>query len=30
MSDPVLRLNGVTKAYNAGLPSAIEVLRLLR
>jgi lipoprotein-releasing system ATP-binding protein len=27
MSDPVLSLNGVTKAYNAGLPSAIEVLR---
>lgn len=27
MSDPILKLTGITKAYNAGLPSEITVLR---
>ena len=27
MSDPVLALSGITKTYNAGLPSQVEVLR---
>lgn len=26
MSEPVLRLEGITKTYNAGLPNAVEVL----
>ena len=27
MSDPVLNLEGITKTYNAGLPTAVDVLR---
>ena len=27
MNDPVLRLSGISKAYNAGLPNEVTVLR---
>jgi lipoprotein-releasing system ATP-binding protein len=29
MSDPILRLNGISKAYNAGLPNEVAVLRCI-
>ena len=27
MSDPILRLSGITKAYNAGKPTEVQVLQ---